>query len=87
VVPRRMKLHFIAPIPIAIVRVKHRSMLIRERPPLDRLRASQLASKLIKRGACPTRAFPHHRFAQRPIGGKQVVIDQRRRLIRNFVIH
>ncbi len=82
-----MELDFIAAIPVAIVRVQHGRILIRQRAPLDRLRRAEGSPVLFDLGTGPARAIASHCLAQRSIGGEQVVIHQRRRLIQNLMIH
>ena len=66
---------------------QHRRILVREHSPLDRLRRPDLRAELRELFARPSGAFASHALAQRPIGSKQVVIRERRRLIQDLMIH
>ena len=86
-VPCRMKFDFVPPTPVAIVSAEHRRVFVRQRAPLDRFGAPGHAAECLELRARPSGAFARHRLAQRTVGGKQVVVRQRRRLIQNFIDH
>ena len=62
-------------------------MLIGEHAPFDHFSASAHAAEIFEPRASPARALPRNRVSQRAIHGERIVIDQRRRLVQDFMIH
>jgi hypothetical protein len=70
VVPGGMKLHLVAAMTIAVMRVQHRRMRVGERPALQRPGAPKLTAVSGEFARSPPRAFPLDRFPQRAIARK-----------------
>src|SRR5580700_2665809 len=82
-----MELDFIAAMTISIVGVENGWVRVGKSAPFDHFGAAADAAEVFKVRASPAGAFPGHRVPQGTIDGERIVIDKRRRLVQDFVIH
>lgn len=84
-VPGRMKLNFVAPITVTVVRTKYCWNFVGEGTKLDRFTSAEDFTKFGQHPFCPGCAFAVDRFLQRSVGINQVIVFKRPRLIENLV--
>src|SRR3546814_17175093 len=80
-----MKLHLIDPVAETVEALQHRQVSIRLPPEIDHLGGPDLRAEARERRPRRCAPFALNRLPQRMIGGVEVVILQRRRLIDAFM--
>src|SRR5262245_29736721 len=78
-----MELDLVDAVPEAVVRPKTRRMLVRQSAPFERLAAEE-RTELGRLVGCPAGAFARNGVDERGVLEKEVVTDERRRLVRGL---
>jgi hypothetical protein len=83
-VPRRVELHFVDPVPEAVVRAEDRRIGVRLSAPDDRLAAGQ-GPEAVRSRLRPATSLAPERLDEGPVLPEEVVVRQRRRLVQHLV--